>query len=147
MAVKAYRKALDDLNKDPALYKANLPLYKKWLDMASHRQETTGFYLGKPTQTDQVYEDSQYLRSADFVGVVLEPAGDSLFKVEQRGKFLRGDELMVVPAKGDPVPFKADPLYDEAMQPIESAPHAKQILYMSLPISAEGCIVIRMKES
>ena len=147
MAVKAYRKALDDLNKDPALYKANLPLYKKWLDMASHRQETTGFYLGKPTQADQVYEDSQYLRSADFVGVVLEPAGDSLFKVEQRGKFLRGDELMVVPAKGDPVPFKADPLYDEAMQPIESAPHAKQILYMSLPISAEGCIVIRMKES
>ena len=30
---------------------------------------------------------------------------------------------------------------------IDSAPHAKQTLYMSLPTQTEGCIVIRMKES
>jgi len=147
MVVKAYRKALDDLQKDPALYYANLPLYRKWLAMASHRDHSTGFYLGKPTAEDQVYEDSSYHRSADFVGAVIGKAENGLFRVEQRGKFYRGDELMAVPAKGDPVPFTADPLYDEAMQLIDSAPHAKQILYMSLPIAAEGCIIIRMKES
>ena len=68
-------------------------------------------------------------------------------RVEQRGKFYRGDELMAVPAEGEPIPFIADPLYDENHELIDSAPHAKQTLYMSLPTQTEGCIVIRMKES
>ena len=144
---KTYRKALDDLSKDPELYKANLPLYKEWLEMASHREYTTGFYLGKPTQMDQIYEDSSYRRSADFVGVAVRSCEDGLWQVEQRGKFYRGDELMAVPAEGEPIPFIADPLYDENHELIDSAPHAKQTLYMSLPTQTEGCIVIRMKES
>ena len=115
--------------------------------MASHREYTTGFYLGKPTQMDQIYEDSSYRRSADFVGVAVRSCEDGLWQVEQRGNFYRGDELMAVPAEGEPIPFIADPLYDENHELIDSAPHAKQTLYMSLPTQTEGCIVIRMKES
>ena len=39
---------------------------------ASHRDFTKGFYYKKPDENDQLYNSSSYIRTYDFVGLVLD---------------------------------------------------------------------------
>ena len=69
--VRVYRKAIDEYNKSPESYKFD-PKWIEELSKVSHRKFTTGFYLNKPTEEDQLYTSSSYIREYDFIGVVLD---------------------------------------------------------------------------
>ncbi len=81
--------------KDPENYSFDEDWIKE-IKKASHRDFTTGFYFGKPTEEDQVYTSSSYIRSYDFLGLVLEYDEDTkLATVEQRNRMFVGDEVEV----------------------------------------------------
>ncbi len=129
--VKTYREALDCYFENPETYRTD-PKWLEELSKVSNRHYTTGFYLGKPDETAQVYETSAYVRNYDVVAVVTgydEQTGDVL--LEQRNRFFRGDDLEVVIPYHDALFFKAEDLRDGDGNPIDSAPHAQQTLRMN----------------
>jgi putative protease len=89
--VRVYREALDRYCEDPANYTCRT----SWLDelcKISHRGYTSGFFLGKPSETDHEYH-SRYIRDYDFIGVVVEGGDDGEIVVEARNRFAVGDTV------------------------------------------------------
>ena len=89
--VRIYRAALDRLAADPSGYRCE-PSWIEELQKVSHRGYTSGFLLGQPGDGDQEYH-SRYLRSYEFVGVVVEAAIDGSVVVEVRNQIRLGDTV------------------------------------------------------
>lgn len=149
MVTRVYREALDDLSKSRSLYESKKEYYKQLLSLVSHRSYTTGFYLGKPGPEDQVYDSADYLRQVDFAGVVRDTANavgkdsfhEGMCLIEQRGKFEKGNTLYLLGRKGHLIPFTADRILNIEGSEVESAPHAQEKLYLSMPDQAEKDMV------
>ena len=144
MVTKAYREAIDDWYHDPDRYEEKLPYYKELLRMVSHRDYSTGFYLGKPDTDSQIYDHAQYIQNAVFVGKVLQPGEPAL--VEQRNKFSVGDMLYLLRPESSLAGFKVGMIRNEQGELVESAPHAREKVYIDLPDeAAEGMILLKYK--
>ena len=128
--VKAYRQAIDDYYEDPKKYEARLPYYLEEVSKASHREYTTAFYYGKPDGNQQVYTNNSYIREYDFIGMVKEDsdAETGYALVEQRNKFSVGEEIEVMPAKGDSFAMQVTEILNEAGESVPSAPHPQELL-------------------
>ncbi|MCD8250057.1 MAG: U32 family peptidase [Lachnospiraceae bacterium] len=87
---RAYRKALDDLKKDPELYQQNLSWYRREIGSCTHREFTTGFFYGKAGEDAQDYKSSTYNKEYSYLGLVGETEADGCFHLEQRNKFAVG---------------------------------------------------------
>lgn len=127
--VRAYREAIDDYLKDPALYESKKDYYIEEAAKASYRGFTTGFYYGKPNQNEQIYTTSSYIRTYDFIGMVKEYDEESGFAlVEQRNKFSVGDEVEFISSNGGLLKQKITEMYTAEGERVESAPHPQQLL-------------------
>lgn len=144
--VSAYRKAIDSYYDDPDNYEFN----PEWFDemmKASHREFTTGFYFDKPTNEDQNYQTSAYVRDYSFTGMVKsydEKTGMAI--VEQRNKMVVGDEIEIF---GPGIEFftqKLEILQDEEGNPLKSAPHPQQILKIKMEKPVSENYIIRKKK-
>ncbi len=126
--VGTYRKAIDTYYKDPDNYKSD-PQWMEELKKVSHRNFTTGFYFGKPEGADQNYDTGSYIRDYDFLGLVKsydEKTGFAI--IEQRNKISIGDSVEIFGPYSDYFTQTIDIILDEKDEPIESAPHAQQII-------------------
>lgn len=126
--VSAYRKALDAFMADPEHY-----IYDpRWFDelcKASHREFTHGFFYHKPTDEDQNYLTSDYVRDYSFIGVVLgEDPETGKTLVQQRNKFCVGDVIEVMSPRANFYEERVESMENEDGEAIESAPHPKQLL-------------------
>ena len=142
--INAYREAIDDYLKDPELYESKKDYYLEQVSKASYRGFTTGFYFGKPCDKDQIYTTSSYIRTYDFVGSVLgydEKTG--LAHIEQRNKFVVGDEIEFMRHNGKFFTEKISEIYDEDMQPVNEAPHPQQKLYVKVSQPVEAFDMMR----
>lgn len=123
--VKAYREAIDSYLKDKENYRFNT----KWMEelsKASHREFSTGFYFGKPKK--QVYETSQYIRTHDIVGLVVDYDKEtSRATIEQRNKVYSDEEVEILTPKGDNFKITLDDMLNEEGEKITSAPHPQMI--------------------
>lgn len=141
--VRAYRMAIDEYVKDPENWKFN-PMWLEELKKGSHRHYSTGFYLGKTTTKDQNYESASYVRNYDFVGVVRALEEESgLVVVEQRNRMFVGDKVEIIGPYKETMYATILEMYNENGEPIESAPHAKQIVKMKLDIPVEEHYMLR----
>jgi len=126
--VQAYRKAIDAYYQDPQKYVFD-PAWMEEITKVSHRDYTTGFLFGKPGFEEHNYGSSSYLRSCDFVGLVLEYDPQTCWAtVEQRNNFKTGEELEFT---GPHTPLFSQRLVkmtDEEGQPVDTAPHPRQII-------------------
>ncbi|MEA4892762.1 MAG: U32 family peptidase [Peptococcaceae bacterium] len=130
---KVYREALDAYEKDPASWR----LQEHWVReicRISHREYTTGFFLGQDFQDAGInLRSNEDGKSHDFVGLVLdydEDTGRAL--IQQRNRFLAGEDLEFVPPSGPNFLAKAKDLRTEAGEKVDSAPHPQQRLTISL---------------
>lgn len=132
--VKTYRQAIDDYLKDPALYESKKDYYYNEIMKASHRGYTTGFYFNKPKSDAHIYSGNSYVRLYDFIGVVREYDAETGFAIiEQRNKFVVGDEIEFLTIEGDFITQKIEEMYDfKTGEPIMSAPHAQQIVKLKV---------------
>ena len=128
--VKAYRQAIDDCLKDRALYESKKEYYLEEVSKASHREYTTGFYYRKPDGNEQVYTNNSYIREYDIIGMVEEDYDESTgcAVVMQRNKFEVGDEIEVMPAKGESWKMTVTKMWNEDGEEVMSAPHPQQLL-------------------
>lgn len=127
--VRAYREAIDDYLKDPALYESKKDYYIEEAAKASYRGFTTGFYYGKPNQNEQIYTTSSYIRTYDFIGMVKEYDDETGFAlIEQRNKFSVGDEVEFISSNGGLLKQKITEMYTAEGERVESAPHPQQLL-------------------
>ncbi|WP_419743172.1 peptidase U32 family protein [Paraclostridium dentum] len=141
--VRAYRMAIDEYIKDPENWEFN-PMWLEELKKGSHRHFSEGFYLGKTSTRDQNYESASYVRNYDFIGVVRGHEDESgLVIVEQRNRMFVGDEIEIIGPYKETMYGKILEMYNEENEPIESAPHAKQIVKMKLDIPVEEHYMLR----
>jgi U32 family peptidase len=141
--VRAYRMAIDEYVKDPKNWKFN-PMWLEELKKGSHRHFSTGFYLDKTTTEDQNYESASYVRNYDFIGVVRghdEKTGLPI--VEQRNRMFVGDKIEIIGPHKETMHATILEMYNEEGEPIESAPHAKQIVKMKLDVEVEEYYMLR----
>ena len=141
--VRAYRMAIDAYYEDPENWKFN-PIWLEELKKGSHRDYCTGFYFDRPDENAHNYESASYIRNYDFVGIVRDyDAENDLYIVEQRNKMFVKDKVEVIG------PFKETSfanileMYDDEGNPIESAPHARQIVKLKLDIKVDKDYMLR----
>lgn len=144
--VSAYRRAIDAYYADPESYEFK-PEWMTELKKVSHREFTTGFYFDKPTNKDQNYQTSAYTREYSFVGLVKEYNEETgMAIVEQRNKMSIGEEIEVFGPYTDFFAQNLEEMYDEEMQPIESAPHPQQILHIKMAHPVKPGFMLRKKK-
>lgn len=143
--ISSYRMAIDAYLADPDNYVFDEKWYEE-LVKASHRQFTTGFYFGKPTNEDQNYESSNYVREYSFIGLVKQADdGTGYTVVEQRNKFSVGDEVEIF---GPNTPYYTEvikDMTDEKGNPLEVAPHPQQILRIKFDRQPGDHFILRKK--
>ena len=144
--VSAYRAAMDAYLADPEGYSFDTAWYDE-LCKASHREFTRGFYYNKPTDKDQNYLTSDYIRDYSFVGLVRDTDEKSgLTTVEQRNKFSVGDTVEIFGPHTAYWEETIEEMYDEDGEPVESAPHPQQILRIRFKRTPGEGFIIRKKK-
>ncbi len=135
--VKTYRQEIDRYLDNPEKYQFD-PSALDELEKVSHRRYCTGFFLGKPDENSQVYENSSYIRTYDVVGIVTDYDKTSkTVTLSQRNKFSVGDELEIIQPKGSFLTYTVREMFDENGLSINSAPHAA--MTVKLPFDTELC--------
>jgi putative protease len=143
--VKAYREAIDAYYKDPSSYSFD-PRWLEELSKASHREYTTGFYLGKPSGNEQIYHTSSYIREYDFVGIVKEyDRVTGIATIEQRNRMHTGDEIEVVRPEGDFFIQKISSMKNSDKEEIEVAPHPQMTVFMPMEQEVLPYTILRRK--
>ena len=145
MVTKIYREALDDLAADITRYKEKIPYYRQMLELVSHRGYTTGFYLAPPGAEAQVYDSADYIKKMEFSGKILDGYQDGRQLIEQRGKFSVGDSLYLLEPQGALREIAVEELWDEAGNPIDSAPHAQQKVFLRMEPQSAGAVLMKRK--
>ena len=142
---RTYRKAIDDYQKDPELYRKNMPWYLEQIVGCTYRQFTTGFFFGKPGDESQIYDSNTYLRDYTYLGMAGE-VRDGMVRIEQRNKFSVGEEIEIMKPDGRNLEVTVERIVNEEGVEQESAPHPKQVLYVKLTGDAEPYDILRRKE-
>lgn len=144
--IRAYRIALNEYLKDPENYTYN----PQWLDelkKVSHRDFTTGFYLGKTDKDAQVYSSSSYVRGFDFVGMVLDyDPSSGIATIEQRNRIFVGDEIEIFGPSKEYFTQRVEKMWNDKGDEIEVAPHAQQIISIKLKNDIEKYYLIRKRK-
>jgi putative protease len=142
---RTYRKALDDYRESEEKYRANMDWYRQEISKCTYRQFTTGFYFGKPDENTQIYDSNTYVNEYTYLGIVGAVDERGFARIEQRNKFSVGDRIELMKPKGENIETTVLALYDENGEPVDSAPHPKQVLYLSLDKQPEVYDILRVK--
>ncbi len=142
---RTYRKAIDDYQKDPALYEKNMPWYLEQISNCTYRQFTTGFFFGKPSDESQIYDSNTYVKEYTYLGIIGEER-DGTYRIEQRNKFSVGEKIEVMKPNGENVEVTVRRILTEDGEEQESAPHPKQVLYVDLGIPVDQYDILRRQE-
>ena len=132
--VSAYRKAIDAIALGCFTEELQAELQKE-LSKASHRKYTTGFYdLSAPQSTRQYYEDSKAVEEYKFIAVVKQKLSGGKYLIEQRNKFVLGDELEVLSAaNGTGKSFVVNSVTNQNGQAVEVCNKVKELLVIDCP--------------
>ncbi len=130
----AYRKAID--------HAAPIELLEEEILSASHREFSTGFYFGKIKHEPPAPDG--YKQNAQFTAVVLESDGDKVL-IEQRNRFFLGDTLEVLSPNSTGEKLKVEEMWDTDGNPVESAPHPQQRLYIKSNLKLQNGDILRKR--
>jgi len=143
---RTYRKAIDDYFESEEKYRGNIGWYKEEIARSVHRQFSTGFYFGRPDENAQIYDSSTYVNEYVYLGMAEKAAEDGRIRIEQKNKFCVGDQIEVMKPDGRNLPVQVLSLTTEEGIRVESAPHARQILWVELSGQAEEFDLLRVKK-
>ena len=143
---RTYRKAIDDYQKDPKLYEANLEWYKEEIGKCTYREFTTGFYFGKPDENAQIYDSNTYVKNYTYLGTVEETDAAGRCRIEQKNKFSAGETIEVMKPDGRNLTAVVKGIFDEEGTARESAPHPKEILWVELDQETDTYDILRRRE-
>lgn len=142
---RTYRMAIDDYFESPRKYRERIPTYRKLISQCTYRQYTTGFFFGKPDETAQIYDSNVYERDYIYLGTVAQISENGAHILEQKNKFCVGDGIEIMKADGTDLEAEVLSIEDMDGNQMESCPHPKQRIAVSLSAPAEVGDVLRMK--
>lgn len=142
VTTNAYRGALDSL-KDCSGEWTCPEWVTEELNKISHRNYSTGFYFGTPTNS-QTYENAGYVRDYS-VAAIVDGYEDGKIIATLKNKFLKGQEFDCLEPKNKPFIVKADTVYNEKNEEIESAPHPMMTVKIPFPTPVKKGSLLRMK--
>lgn len=143
VTANAYRGALDALRENYNNY--TVPSWvTDELSKISHREYSTGFYLGKP-HNSQTYASAGYVREYS-VSAVVDSYEDGYVICTMKNRFSVGDELDCLEAGNEPFTFKVDEIIDENGESVEVANHPmmKYKIPFSRPIKTGSMLRIKI---
>lgn len=140
---RTYRRAIDDFLNDPKLYNENIEWYKAQIGNCTYRDFTTGFFFGKPSEEDQIYDNNTYKKEAVYLGVIEKKDNEGRFVLCQKNKFCKGDIIEIMKPDGRDIKTKVLGIYSSEGIEQESAPHSKQELHIELNEPAEKGDILR----
>lgn len=143
---RTYRKAIDDYNKDPELYKANMDWYRSEIGKCTYREFTTGFYFGKADATTQIYDNNTYVKNYTYLGTVESVDEREYARIEQKNKFTVGETIEVMKPDGRNLEVTVKGIWNEDGLSQDSAPHSRQILFVQLDAAVEPYDILRRSE-
>ena len=143
---RTYRRAIDDYKKSPELYEKNLDYYRSEIAKCTYRQFTTGFYYGKTDADSQIYDANSYIKEYTYIGIIQEVDERGYHKIYQRNKFSVGEEIEVMIPDGTNRILPVLAMENEKREPVESAPHPKQEIWIRFAEELEPGWLLRRKE-
>ena len=143
VVTNAYRGALDSMkNALPGDWKCPEWVLEE-LNKISHRTYSTGFYLGKPSNS-QTYENAGYVRDYA-VAAIVDGYEDGCITATLKNKFLIGQEFDCLEPKSSPFIVKATELFDSKGNAIDSAPHPMMTIKIPFERPVKKGSLLRMK--
>lgn len=142
---RTYRKAIDDYLESPELYKKNMDWYKDEIGKCTYRQFSTGFYFGKPTHENQIYDSNTYINEYIYLGTILDKDSDGQVLIQQKNKFCVGDEIEIMKPDGRDIITKVIGMKNERGEAVESCPHSKEMIWLDLSVKPEICDILRVR--
>ena len=102
---RTYRKAIDDYKESEEKYRANMEWYKEEIAKCTYREFTTGFYYGRPTKDDHIYDSNTYVTGSVYLGTIRESDAEGWSYLEQKNKFSVGEQLEIMKPDGRDLPI------------------------------------------
>lgn len=143
---RTYRKAIDDYLESEEKYRANMDWYREEIAKCTYRHFTTGFYYGKPDENAQIYDSNTYNSDYIYLGIVYAKDARGRARIEQRNKFCVGDRIEIMKPDGRDVLTTVEKIEDEEGNAVGSAPHPKQVLWLTLSKEADAFDLLRIKK-
>ncbi|MDE7333269.1 MAG: U32 family peptidase [Lachnospiraceae bacterium] len=143
---RTYRKAIDDYLESEEKYRANMGWYLEEIAKCTYRQFTTGFYFGKPDESTQIYDSNTYVNEYIYLGIVEEVSREGLARIEQKNKFCVGEVIEIMKPDGRNIQVQVQSLTTQEGEPVESAPHPRQVLWVGLNGAAEKFDLLRVRK-
>ena len=146
VTARTYREAIDDYYTDPKLYESKIEHYKQEISACTMRDFTRGFYYGKPSEEDQIYDNNTYIKNATYMGRIEVVYDDGSIGFDQKNKFSVGDVLEIMQTDAANLQIKVSYIIDEFGNKMESAPHPKQklkVFFDLLDESQSGSVNIK----
>ena len=141
---RTYRKALDDYQKDPELYRKKYAVVSG-SDIKLYLSSVYDRLFGKPDSESQIYDSNTYIKEYTYLGIVGE-VKDGLIQIEQRNKFSVGETIEIMKPDGRNVEAKVVRIVNQDGEEQENAPHPKQILFVELSEQADVYDLLRRQE-
>ena len=143
---RTYRKAIDDYFESPDKYKQNMDWYTQEISKCTYRKFTTGFYFHKPSEDAQIYDNNTYINEYVYLGIVEAMKEDGTAQIEQKNKFSVGDSIEIMKPDGRNIPAKVLKMTDEEGNLLESCPHPRQMIYLTLSEMPEQFDLLRCRK-
>ena len=139
----AYRMALDSI-KEKGLDGWKLPdSAAEELTKISHRGYSTGFYFGRP-ENSQTYENAGYVRDYT-VAAIVTGYEDGMIVCEMKNKFALGETFDCLEPRKTPFIFTVDKMFNDKNEEIEVAPHPTMTVKIPFERPLEFGSLLRMK--
>ena len=142
---RTYREAIDDYFESHELYYSKLEHYKEEISACTMRDFTRGFYYGKPSEEDQIYDNNTYIKNATYMGRIEAIDDDGGVIIYQKNKFSVDEVLEVMYYRPVCRSVRVSAIKDEWGNDMESAPHPKQKLKVYLEPVAHECEIEPMR--
>lgn len=141
--ISSYRKIID-CTINGTINDEILNYYLKILNRCANRESAPQFFNAIPTYKDQYYNGNKEISNQDFLGIVLDNQ-DGLITLEQRNYFNKGTVVEFISPNFDAIECLIDEIYDEEMNIINEANHARMIVKFktNLPLTKDD--IMRLK--
>ena len=147
---RIYRHALDCYGKNPESYQFKT----QWLEelkKVSHRNYTTGFYLGPPSGESFNYDTSEYIRTHELVGVVkgvLPSTGERspsdsvrFIKLQVRNKIIQGEQVEFIDKNLNRYHTRLEAMMSEKGEMLQLAqPGQEIVIKTALPVGVNDVL-------
>ena len=142
---RTYRKAIDDYKISREEFESHLDYYRSEIAKCTYRQFTTGFFYGKTGPDAQIYDESTYVKEYTYIGIVQKTDERGCCMLYQKNKFSVGEDIEVMIPDGSNRICQVKNIYDAEGNPMESAPHPKQEIWVDLGESFPAGYLLRRK--